>query len=66
MAEARQAATARRIIAYLRTEVGALSVAATDVERAKVLARIYQRGRHDERSKIYFQASMARRRWKAS
>lgn len=66
MAEGRRTAFRRRLAAHLRVEVEALQAATSDVDRAKVLARIYQRGRHDERAKVYYQASQSRRQQWAS
>lgn len=60
MAEGRRRAFAQRLAAHLKTEIEAFNAAPNDVERAKVLFRVYQRGRHDERSKIYFHASQSR------
>jgi uncharacterized protein (DUF2336 family) len=54
MHAARQRKAMARLVAYLRDQVVLLDLATTDVERAKVLGKIYQRGRHDGHSAAYW------------
>lgn len=51
-----------RTVARLQAEVAALQVATSDAERAKVLLRIYQRGRHDGAAAAYYRYAVAARR----
>lgn len=50
---ARRAKTLERLVARLRAEAEQLGVAATTEDRTKALAKVYYRGRSDERSLQY-------------
>jgi hypothetical protein len=51
--QSKNAANARRLVAYFTAELDSLGVALT-LEHARILNRIYRRGRHDEYRKLMF------------
>lgn len=56
-----RAAFLKRMAAYLAREAAQLRDATTDLERAKVLARVYQKGKHDESAAAYYRHVVAAR-----
>jgi hypothetical protein len=54
MAEARRQADLKRLVQKLAAFLPQLAAATTDIERVKVLGRVYRQGRHDGTSAAYY------------